>query len=145
MSYGLGRPEEPGVAVLYPGHGRGVAESDGEDVHEGGVRGRYQDRGLLPAHLLPEDPHPEAQHPEGDVAADGPHGVLEHSPPADVRREVPEPWVREEEPQAGGGPDEEGKEEGEEDPGGDQEGREEQEQDLVPHTQLETVREDVGR
>ena len=88
MSNGLRCPEEPGIAVFNSRHWRSVAEGDGEDVHEGGVRGHYQDRGLVPAGLLAEDVDSEAQDPEGNEPTDGPHAVLEHSPPADMGSEV---------------------------------------------------------
>ena len=61
MSYGLWCPEEPGLAVLNPRHWGSIAESDGEDVHEGGMRSYDQYSGLLSAGLLSQDVDSEAE------------------------------------------------------------------------------------
>ena len=58
MTNSLWSPEDRCVTVLYPGHGGGVAQGDGEHVQEGGVRGNHQDRsnitgGLLSNYLYP--------------------------------------------------------------------------------------------
>ena len=88
MSDSLGRPEEPGFAVLNPRHWGGVTEGDGEDVHEGGVGGHHQYPGLLSAGLLAQDVDSEAEQPEGQKSTDSPHAVLEHRPPTNMRPQV---------------------------------------------------------
>ena len=85
MTDGLRCPEEPGLAVLNPRHWRRVAEGDGEDVHEGGVRSHYQYSGLLSAGLLTQDVDSEPEEPEGHIATDCPHTILEPRPPTNMR------------------------------------------------------------
>ena len=88
MPDGLRCPHEAGVLVLDPGDGRGVAERDGEDVHEGGVRRHDQHGSLVPRRLLASDLYPEAEQEESDVPGGCPHRVLEHLPPPGVGLQV---------------------------------------------------------
>ena len=85
MSNGLRCPEEPGIAVLNSRHWRSVAEGDGEDVHEGGMRSHYQYSGLLSAGLLTQNVDSEAKQPEGHISTDGPHALLEPPSPTNMR------------------------------------------------------------